>query len=78
MLDSDKPLLSASWIGSSIGALDMGLFLSADMGLFLSDTISSLPSEQLLGSGIAELLVVGYALAGAVSLANDLGVGEDM
>lgn len=78
MLDPDKPLLSASWIGSSIGAVDMGLFLSADKGMFLSDTITALPSEQLLGSGISEILVIGYLLAGVVALATDLGVMEDM
>ena len=69
---SDKPLLAASWIGSSIGSLDLGLAAAADRGLFLSSTITGLPSEQLLGSGIGDILIVGYVLAGAAAIGNDI------
>lgn len=61
---SENPLKSAAWIGSSIGAVDFGLLVT--------ETVSTLPSEQLLGSGVADLLIWGYLLAGLAALASDL------
>lgn len=74
MLDklSDNPLKAASWIGSSVGAVDMGLFVAADKGILFSDVISQIPSFELLGSGVGEMLVIGYVLAGAVALGDDI------
>jgi hypothetical protein len=78
MLNSDKPLLSAAWLGTSIGSVDLGLAKAADLGLFLSDTITQLPSADYLGSGAAELLVIGYVIAGIVSLVADLNLEEEI
>lgn len=65
----DQPLLAAAWIGTSIGAVDMGTFVA---GL-----VESVPSAQLLGAGVSEVLVLGYIAAGAVALGVDLmGVTE--
>ena len=63
--NSTPPLLKAAYIGTSIGALDLGLPMA---GL-----VETQLSEQLLGTGIGELLVFGYVAAGAVSLFDDLG-----
>lgn len=69
---NDNPLLAASWIGSSAAAVDLGLYVAAQKGLFLGETISAIPSSELLGSGAGEMLVVAYLLAGAVALGNDI------
>ena len=64
----DGDLIGLAWIGSSIGALDLGLAATG--------VVSTMPSVELLGSGIGDLLIWGYLLAGAVALASDLGVIE--
>jgi len=61
---ADNPLKSLAWLGSSIGAVDLGLVVT--------DTFSTLPSEQLLGSGVGDLLVWGYVFAGGAALLGDL------
>lgn len=63
--NSTPPGLMAAYIGTSIAALDLGLPAA---GL-----VETQLSEQLLGTGIGELLVFGYVAAGAVSLFDDLG-----
>ena len=65
--NSTPPELMAAYLGTSIGALDLGLPAA---GL-----VESQLSGQLLGTGIGELLVFGYIAAGAVSLFDDLGGG---
>lgn len=60
----ERPLVALSWIGSSIGAVDLGLVAA--------DVFATAPTEQLLGAATAEVLVFGYLLAGGVALADDL------
>lgn len=66
MLDkaTDADPLALAWIGSSIGAVDLGLVAT--------EVMSVAPSEQLLGPEIGGILSLGYLLAGAVALGNDL------
>jgi hypothetical protein len=56
--------LALAWIGTSIGAVDMG---SVTTGL-----LQTAPSVQLLGAGAADPLMWGYLLAGAASIAPDI------
>lgn len=66
---ADNPLLSLAWVGSSIGAVDLGVTMM--------ELVDTLPSEQLLGSGVAEILVPAYIAAGSVSIAADIARGVD-
>lgn len=61
---ASAPLLAAAWVGTSIGSIDLGL---VRVGL-----VETLPSAQLLGAGVGDVLVWGYLLAGVVALGTDL------
>ena len=58
------PLLKAAWVGSSIGALDLGLAAS--------NLLSTMPSEQLMGADAGSLLALGYVVAGGAALYTDV------
>lgn len=59
-----EPLLKAAWVGSSIGALDLGLAAS--------NLLSTMPSEQLMGADAGALLALGYVVAGGAALYTDV------
>ncbi|MDB9250039.1 hypothetical protein PN419_13700 [Halorubrum ezzemoulense] len=63
-----EPLLKAAWVGSSAGALDLGLAAS--------NLMSTMPSEQLLGTSAGSALALGYVVAGGAALYTDV-VGYD-
>jgi hypothetical protein len=61
---NSDPLLKAAWVGSSAGALDLGLAAS--------NLMSTMPSEQLLGTSAASALALGYVVAGGAALYTDV------
>lgn len=58
------PLLKAAWVGSSAGALDLGLAAS--------NLMATMPSEQLLGASAGSALALGYVVAGGAALYTDV------
>ncbi len=63
---ADGELIGLAWFGTSIGAIDLGLVMA--------DVLETMPSEQLFGSGVGEVLIWGYIVAGIVALAGDIGI----